>query len=116
MKQTRGSSPRDKKPSDRRRNPRSPIRRQTRGQTRGQTRPILQSTGLRGVGCDGSIDDCLRQLEHMVPTIRTGERLNGFEILQRVIEYILILEEALGIIPVPESDTAPCSEQRQMLK
>jgi hypothetical protein len=37
----------------------------------------------------------------MVPNIRTDEKLDEFEILQRVIEYIQLLEEALGISVTP---------------
>lgn len=115
MKQAR-RSPHDKRPNVRRRYTRSPICRQTRGEP---TRSIFQfaANGERDASSAGaSINDYLRQLEYMVPTIRTGERLDGLEILQRVIDYILILEEALGIITVPECSLAPCSEQRQMLK
>ncbi|CAB3997628.1 DNA-binding inhibitor ID-4-like [Paramuricea clavata] len=48
-----------------------------------------------------SIEDCIQRLKLMVPNIRTDEKLDEFEILQRVIEYIQLLEEALGISVTP---------------
>jgi hypothetical protein len=48
-----------------------------------------------------SIEDYIQRLKLMVPNIRTDEKLNEFEILQRVIEYIQLLEDALGISVTP---------------
>lgn len=64
-----------------------------------------------------SISDYIQKLKQMVPTIRTDEKLDQFEVLQRVIEYIQILEEALGITVNPECSTVvPCSEAAHMQK
>lgn len=48
-----------------------------------------------------SVEDYIQRLKLMVPNIRTDEKLDEFEILQRVIEYIQLLEDALGISVTP---------------
>lgn len=99
MKQTQENS-RDSNSGDRRGN-RSVLRR-----IRGR-RIRLGTNGQRG----GSIGDYLRKLKQMVPTIHTDEKLNEFEILQRVIEYIQMLEEALGIIVNTERAVVPSGKE-----
>ena len=70
----------------------------TRTQFLGQTR-----NGLRG----RSISQYIQKLKAMVPTIERDEKLDEFEILQRVIEYIQLLEEALGLSDVVNSEHGP---------
>lgn len=48
-----------------------------------------------------SIEEYIQRLKLMVPNIRRDEKLDEFEILQRVIEYIQLLEAALGISVTP---------------
>ena len=48
-----------------------------------------------------SIQDYIQRLKLMVPNIRTDEKLDEFEILRRVIEYIQLLQDALGISVAP---------------
>jgi hypothetical protein len=48
-----------------------------------------------------NVQDYIQRLKLMVPNIRTDEKLDEFEILRRVIEYIQLLEDALGISVSP---------------
>ena len=48
-----------------------------------------------------SIQEYIQKLKLMVPNIRTDEKLDEFEILRRVIEYIQLLEDELGISVAP---------------
>ena len=48
-----------------------------------------------------SIQNYIERLKGMVPNIRMGEKLDVLEILQRVIEYIQYLEDALEIRVTP---------------
>ena len=55
-----------------------------------------------------TIGDYIQRLKLMVPNIRTDEKLDEFEILQRVIEYIQLLENALKITRMPQRSTNGC--------
>ena len=53
----------------------------------------------------GSIEEYIQRLKLMVPNIRTDEKLDELEILQRVIEYIQLLENALKTTRTPRAST-----------
>lgn len=55
-----------------------------------------------------SIEDYIQRLKLMVPNIRRDEKLDELEILQRVIEYIQLLENALKTTRMPGASTNGC--------